>query len=69
MHMDRYEQYVILLSSNRLIGPMTVTQYQEFVTFNPELMQGIDDLLEKDDMRNGSGLPLRECPPARPSAS
>jgi hypothetical protein len=55
--LNRYEQYVILLASNRLVGPMTVAQYREYQNRNAALLDGIA-LLDEDNMFDGDGKVL-----------
>ncbi len=64
-----YQEYIIILATNKLIGPMTVAQYDDFVAKNSTLLAGIN-LLEKSDRFDGSGIPLSElgtCTNPRPA--
>lgn len=55
--LNSYQQYVILLNSNRLVGPMSSAAYLAFVRENPVEMAGIDLLSEKDRI-DGNGAPF-----------
>jgi len=67
--LNSYQQYVILLRSNRLVGPMSSAAYLTFVKENPVEMAGIDLLSEKDRI-DGNGAPLNSidhCRNAKPA--
>lgn len=68
-HLNLYEQYVIVLESNDLIGPMSVAQYEDFRRQNPALLDGLE-LLDENNNFNGNGLrygDLRGCTNPVPS--
>jgi hypothetical protein len=52
--LNRYEQYVIVLGTNQLFGPMTVAQYQEFERHNAALLEGVQ-LLDANSQFDGDG--------------
>jgi CubicO group peptidase (beta-lactamase class C family) len=53
--LNRYEQYVIVLATNQLIGPMTVAQYRQYERRNANLLNGIE-LLDENSQFDGNGL-------------
>lgn len=52
--LNRYEQYVIVLETNALIGPMDVRQYEQFRRKNAALLDGIE-LLNETSKFDGHG--------------
>lgn len=68
-YLNSYEQYVILLESNKLVGPMNIAVYKAFVKDHPLEMADID-LLSETDQIDGNGTPLNtihDCKNARPA--
>lgn len=66
--LNLYEQYVIILGSNDLMGPMNVAEYQAYAANNPTLLADID-LLDKTELFDGGGEPLSDlghCANAKP---
>jgi hypothetical protein len=62
-YLNRYEQYVIVLKTNTLIGPMDVVQFEQFQRQNARLLEGID-LLADSSRFDGDGEVLQargEC--------
>jgi hypothetical protein len=57
-YLNRYEQYVIVLKTNTLIGPMDVGQFEQFHTNNAGLLDGIE-LLDDSSRVDGDGEVLQ----------
>jgi hypothetical protein len=55
--LNKYEQYVIILATNELVGPMSVAEFQEFQVRNPELLDDIR-LLDENSSFDGAGQKL-----------
>ena len=57
-YLNRYEQYVIVLKTNTLIGPMDVGQFEQFRRKNARLLDGLD-LLDGSSRFDGGGEVLQ----------
>lgn len=54
-----YEQYVIILNTNELVGPMNIAEYQKFAQENKSILKGIQ-LLTEENRFNGGGEVLKD---------
>jgi 3-phosphoglycerate kinase len=57
-YLNRFEQYVIVLKTNTLVGPMNVFQFEQFRRQNAALLEGID-LLDESSRFDGGGEVLQ----------
>jgi hypothetical protein len=56
-YLNRYEQYVLRLDKNELIGPMSGAEYQAYTASHSAIMKGIDALTESHSF-DGDGQVL-----------
>jgi hypothetical protein len=56
-YLNLYQHYVIVLASDKLLGPMSVAEYRAFRAANPTLLEGIELLEDANDF-DGRGEPL-----------
>ena len=69
VRLNRFEQYVIILATNELVGPMTVAQYQDYSRQHASLLTGIE-LLDVNSSFDGGGEKmdkLNDCTDPVPS--